>query len=199
MHLRKLIDLYHRIHHDEYWWTIPNLLTLLRIGLAPAMVLCMATGSLYKAFIVVFMASISDMLDGFIARITFSTTHLGAFLDPVADKLFLLTTFCSLVFIDSPLPHIPLWFFLLALARELIIMAGTLFIMLRNPLVNVAPSMWGKLTTFFQLLFILWLFVCHFAEFEPGVLYNILLYALALFSVFSLATYVNRGINYVTR
>lgn len=197
--MTKITDLYHRIYHDELWWTIPNVLTFIRIGLAPALVACMIMGKLELAFVIVLGASLSDMLDGYIARSTESVTHLGAFLDPIADKFFLLSTFCSLVFIDSPLLHVPLWFLILAVLREVIIMLGTLFIMVRNTSVNVSPSIWGKLTTCFQLLFIIWLFVCHFIGFQPGVFYTILLYALTLFSLFSLATYIKRGINYVLK
>ena len=195
--MKKITDLYHRIYHDERWWTIPNILTFIRIGLAPVLVASMIAGKLEQAFIVVLVASLSDMLDGGIARITHSTTHLGAFLDPIADKLFLLTTFCSLVFIDSPLLRVPLWFLLLALVREITIIVGTFFVMIRNTSVNVAPSIWGKLTTCFQLLFIIWLFVCHFTGFQPGILYDTLLYALTLFSLFSLGAYIKRGIHYV--
>ncbi|MFA6527179.1 MAG: CDP-alcohol phosphatidyltransferase family protein, partial [Candidatus Babeliales bacterium] len=138
--MKKITDLYHRIYHDERWWTIPNILTFIRIGLAPVLVASMIAGKLEQAFIVVLVASLSDMLDGGVARFTRSTTHLGAFLDPIADKLFLLTTFCSLVFIDSPLLHVPLWFLLLALVREVTIIVGTFFVMIRNTSVNVAPS-----------------------------------------------------------
>lgn len=193
----KITDLYHRIYHDERWWTIPNILTLIRIGLTPVLVISMVTGKLEQAFIIVLFASLTDMLDGCIARFTHSTTHLGAFLDPIADKLFLLTTFCSLVFVDTPLLHMPLWFLLLAIAREATIMFGTLIVMIRNTSFTVAPSIWGKFTTFFQLLFIIWLFICHFTGFQPGVLNDTLLYALALFSLFSLGTYIKRGITYV--
>lgn len=195
--MKKMTDLYHRIYHDERWWTLPNTLTIIRIALAPVLVACMLLGALELAFGVVIFASLSDMLDGSIARFLQSTTHLGALLDPIADKLFLLTSFCSLAFIPSPLMPIPLWFFCLVVAREATIVIGTTLVMLTNASVTIAPSIWGKLTTFFQLLFIIWVFGCHFIGFQPGILYEVLLYALALFSLFSLGTYIKRGISYV--
>ena len=84
---------------------IPNLLTLLRIILSPVIVILLIQGSFFKALIVFIVAGITDALDGFLARVLHQQTVLGAYLDPIADKALLASSFVTL----SVLHIIPGW------------------------------------------------------------------------------------------
>ena len=91
---------------------------------------------------------ITDSLDGAIARLTDSKTEFGAILDPLADKLLLLSSFCVLAFMD----RVPSWLTVLVIIRDVILMGGyfTLFVV-SGERMAVRPSVIGKATTFFQL------------------------------------------------
>lgn len=99
-------------------------------------------------------AVLSDAIDGFIARIAAQKTPLGAFLDPLADKLLLVSSFICLSLINNLPAQIkfPAWVAVIVITRDLIIMVGTLVIYLITGKLKITPSIWGKATTFFQML-----------------------------------------------
>ncbi len=186
-------NFFEKIACDERWFTLSNGITLLRIILAPLVVVSMYYGWLYCSFTLFMVAAVTDFLDGFIARWTNSSTNLGKVLDPIADKLLLLSSFCALAYIPLPLFQIPSWFVVLLLVREVIIVSGATLLLLCRPTLSIDPLMSGKLTTLFQIIFIGWLFVGYFVW---GVLVKVnsyVLVALALFSLFSLFQYLLRG------
>jgi len=197
MFIRKLSCVWREMSQDKSWLTISNFLTLLRILIIPFIV----TGIMHQlwrlVFVLFLLAGISDVLDGYLARLLGEDTTLGAYLDPIADKLLLISSFASLSFIDSPSFSIPIWFVLLLFAREIIIVGGSTLLIFIGVKFKVNPSVAGKLTTFFQLLFILWLFVCYFANWNPARTYSTLLIVLALFSVASLVHYGVIGARYL--
>ena len=90
--------------------TLANQITILRIMLIPAFVLLVVYGYLGWALVTFLVAGITDALDGLIARRAGQRTSLGAWLDPMADKLLLVTTFIVLTLPSIPLAnHVPLW------------------------------------------------------------------------------------------
>ncbi len=96
-------------------------------------------------------AAITDGLDGFIARVWHLQTRLGTFLDPMADKLLITTSFLTL----SVLKIIPLWLALAVISRDFIIVGGSFLVyMIKNDL-TIQPQPIGKVTTFFQFSYIL--------------------------------------------
>ena len=99
---------------------IPNLLTLLRIILVPVIVILLIQGLFLKALIVFVVAAFSDVLDGFLARILRQKTALGAYLDPIADKALLASSFVTL----SILHVIPGWLAVIVISRDVIILLG---------------------------------------------------------------------------
>ena len=97
--------------------TLANQLTILRIVLIPAFVLLVVYGYLGSALLVFLTAGLTDALDGLIARHAGQRTSLGAWLDPMADKLLLVTTFVILTMPSLPLTNqLPLWLTVLACA-----------------------------------------------------------------------------------
>ncbi|HUT44622.1 MAG TPA: CDP-alcohol phosphatidyltransferase family protein, partial [Desulfobacterales bacterium] len=99
---------------------IPNLLTLFRIILVPVTVIFLIKGDFSKALIVFVVACITDGLDGFFARILKQKTILGSYLDPLADKALIASSFITL----SVLGVIPSWLTVIIISRDFIILLG---------------------------------------------------------------------------
>ena len=192
----KKASFYKEILKDKSWITVSNILTVSRILLTPIIVFGIFKESWNIVFGLIFFVGISDLLDGYLARLLDEGTNLGKILDPLADKFLIISLFSSLAF-RSPSFSIPIWFVILILLRELIIIFGTGIILHLGINVKISPTIWGKLTTFFQLLFIFWLFVCNFFKWMPARTYYILLILLSIFSIFSLFKYIKLGINYL--
>src|ERR1700687_1415883 len=124
--------------------TLPNFLTLLRIIAVPIFLIVVSNHH-YGAGLVLFMlAGITDTVDGVIARLTDSKSELGATLDPLADKLLLVSSFVILTWLGV----IPPWLFILVLTRDVVILAGYLAIYFVSTPMEVDPTLVGKLNTF---------------------------------------------------
>jgi cardiolipin synthase len=171
------------------WLTLSNGLTFLRIVLTPFIVMGIVQRSWGVVFGLLLVAALSDFFDGHLARWRGEQTVLGTYLDPIADKILLVSSFAALSFVDSPSFSIPFWFVFLVFMREMIIIGGAVILFVTRIKFKVSPSIWGKLTTFFQLTFILWLFICYFAGWNPIRTYSVLLVLLAIFSLISLVHY----------
>lgn len=128
--------------------TLANQLTLLRIVLIPAFVLLVVYGYLGWALVVFVAAGLTDALDGLIARRAGQRTSLGAWLDPMADKLLLVTTFIVLTLPDIPLTnHLPLWLTVLVISRDVVIVGVVAIINLAVGPRTFRPTALGKATT----------------------------------------------------
>jgi cardiolipin synthase len=128
--------------------TLPNFLTLLRIIAIPVFLIFLADGNYRAAFMLFLAAGVTDTVDGALARLTDSRSDLGAVLDPMADKLLLLSSFIVLGFTGS----LPSWLVVLVVVRDVIVVLGygAVFVV-DHQWMEVAPSRLGKLSTFFQL------------------------------------------------
>ncbi len=182
---------------DKSWFNISNILTAVRILLTPIIVYSIVNNWWKIAFFLIFIAALTDFLDGFLARLFCEQTQFGAMFDPIADKIFLVACFYTLAFVHSPSFMVPRWFVYLIMFRETLILTGFgIFLIFRSG-VEVRPSIWGKLTTLFQILFIMWIFICYFMGWSPQKTYSVIIIFLALFSVFSLGQYALVGLHYL--
>jgi cardiolipin synthase len=128
--------------------TLANQLTLLRIALIPAFVLLVVYGYLGWALLVFATAGLTDALDGLIARRAGQRTSIGAWLDPMADKLLMVTTFIVLTLPGIPLTnHIPLWLTVAVISRDVVIIGVVAIVNLAVGPRTFTPSIWGKMTT----------------------------------------------------
>jgi cardiolipin synthase len=128
--------------------TLANQLTILRIALVPAFVLLVIYGHLGDALLVFTIAGATDALDGLIARRAGQRTSLGAWLDPVADKLLLVSAFVVLTVPGIPLTnHLPVWLTIIVIARDVVIVAVVAVVNLAIGPRTFKPSLLGKAAT----------------------------------------------------
>jgi cardiolipin synthase len=119
---------------------LPNLLTLTRILLLPFFVATLIYDQYQYALIIFIAASVTDILDGFIARITNQITDFGKILDPVADKFFLVTSFILM----SNIGLIPMWLAIIVISKDLIVVTGSVILYFVTHKLNIEPSILGK-------------------------------------------------------
>ena len=128
--------------------TLANQLTILRILIVPLFVILVVYGYLGWALIVFLTAGVTDALDGLIARRAGQRTSLGAWLDPMADKLLLVTTFVVLTLPEVPLTnHLPLWLTVIVISRDVVIIGVVAIVNLALGPRTFRPSLLGKATT----------------------------------------------------
>ena len=128
--------------------TAANQLTITRMLLIPAFVIELMYGYRGWALITFLTAGATDMLDGLIARTTGQHTELGAWLDPMADKLLLVTMFVMLTLPDiGSANRLPLWFTVLVISRDVAIVLTVAVVNLAVGPRTFRPSIFGKLAT----------------------------------------------------
>jgi cardiolipin synthase (CMP-forming) len=127
--------------------TFPNQLTLLRMVFLPFIIIKLVEGHYGSALILFALAGLSDLLDGLLARTLEQQTVLGQYLDPIADKLLLSTTFLVL----SILHRIPWKFTVLVFSRDISILTASAVLYAIAGLRDFRPSIFGKANTFAQL------------------------------------------------
>lgn len=106
------------------------------------------------AVLIFLLAVLSDFFDGLVARIKKEKSKLGQIIDPLADKLLMLTAFIALYLLNF---DIYLWVVLIVVSRDLIILVGLVVLYFLKIEVTISPTIWGKLTTFFQMFTVLWI------------------------------------------
>ncbi|MCG3205894.1 MAG: CDP-diacylglycerol--glycerol-3-phosphate 3-phosphatidyltransferase [Elusimicrobia bacterium] len=126
---------------------LPNKITILRILLVPLIVIGLIEHQTALVYVLMALCMATDFLDGLIARRTGQHTKLGAFLDPMADKLLLISVFMTLAFMRS----IPMWTFIIVFSRDLLIVLGWFVIFLLTGSSHIEPRPLGKATTAVQM------------------------------------------------
>jgi cardiolipin synthase len=179
--------------------TIPTIFTLTRIIVTPVIVGAMLTGWWGTAFFFFTFACFTDVVDGLLARMLDEKTFLGACLDPVADKLLLISCFFTLAFVATPLFSIPHLFVLFVVSKEVMQIAGALTIYSLCGHLDVQPTFLGKTTTCIQMIFIMWLFACYFFCWVPIKTYYAMLGIMIFFIGASFGQYVRIGLRMLKR
>jgi cardiolipin synthase len=130
--------------------TVPNQLTFLRLGFLPFFVIAIHYRRYDLALAVLILAALTDGLDGLLARSLNQKTKLGAYLDPIADKLLLSSSFVILA-----LNHqISWWLATMVLSRDILILTSAAVILVAVGYRPFPPSIWGKATTAMQILLV---------------------------------------------
>ena len=164
----------------------PNLLTMLRLFILPFLVITILDGHWGVAFALLWLAGVSDGLDGLLARWLQQRTTLGQYLDPIADKLLLSTLFIVLTHVGL----IPRYVTVLVFSRDLGILLIATLLFATNTLRDFRPSLLGKVNTVVQILGVLTVMTCQVIP-RAGLtqLKSLLLWTIAVLAPVSAAEY----------
>lgn len=165
---------------------IPNILTLLRIGMVPWLVVLLQEQQFLASLIVFVVAGVTDALDGYIAKRYNAQTELGAILDPLADKALLVSSYVML----SLMGLIPFWLVVVVVFRDIIIVCGYLVMALSFGSVEMQPLRISKLNTFLQIAFIVVVLAVLAGAAQLGIIVQAMSYAVFISSVASGGAYV---------
>ncbi len=160
--------------------TLPNLISAFRIVLVPFFVLAVLDGRTGRALLIFFIAGISDLLDGFTARLFHVRSRLGMLLDPAGDKLLMTASYIVLTLPSIARPNaIPLGLTALVFLRDILIVVGALIAFRLWRQTAFPPSLLGKLSTAFQVGTVFLVLLLNDLGRAPG--WMIIFYAMAIF------------------
>lgn len=168
--------------------TLANRLTILRILMTPAIAILLLYKYMAAAIALFLLAGITDGLDGLVARTRGQRTELGMVLDPLADKLLLM----SAVVVLTVLKELPRWFTILIVSRDLILIGGAVILYMFVGKMSMPPSWLGKFTTGFQIATVLLAMLDNFAPVLRSVVMPVAFLTTAL-TIGSGLDYVFRG------
>ncbi len=169
--------------------TFPTFLTFVRLALTPLLVIALARHEFTGAVVVLAVALLSDLLDGHLARRWQQESLLGASLDPLADKILIISCYITLILSPSTRLTLPLWFLAVVLTKELVLLAGAAYFGLIKKQLAVKPLLMGKLSMVAQSFLVTWLVACALFQWQPQrTLNSFIAIALALV-IASLAQY----------
>ncbi len=127
--------------------TLPNILTLIRALIAPFVAIAIATEHFVQALALLVVGGLTDIFDGWLARLTKRDNQLGAYLDPIADKLLILACYAGLPFVGL----MPFWLSFLIIGRDVLIVGGFALLQILQAPIRVLPTKISKITTVFQI------------------------------------------------
>lgn len=138
-------------------WTLPNFITLLRLAALPFFLLSIAEGRYGIALGLFVAAGVSDGIDGYLARRFDMRSALGAYLDPIADKLLLMSSYVFLAIPSYPgRVKVPVWLVVMVISRDFLLMLVGLLLILASGPRRFPPTWVGKVTTVTQIVTVLW-------------------------------------------
>jgi cardiolipin synthase (CMP-forming) len=147
--------------------TLANRLTILRILMTPVITVLLLYRQTGAALALFLLAAITDGLDGFVARTRKQRTTLGMVLDPVADKVLLMSAVVTLTI----LKELPRWFTIIVVSRDVLLIGGSVIHYMFLGKIAMPPSWLGKTTTGFQLVTVLWAMLDNFLpQIKPAIL-----------------------------
>jgi cardiolipin synthase (CMP-forming) len=173
--------------------SIPNLITLARILLVPVVVWSIATGRMYLAFMLFLAAAISDAVDGFLAKRFGMKTELGAYLDPLADKVLIVSIYVTLGITGV----IPLWIVILVVSRDFMIVGAIILSWLVNRPVAIRPHMVSKVNTGAQIVFACLVLGSHGFDFDGEPVLTLVMALVAVLTLVSVGLYLAEWIRHM--
>ena len=173
-------------------WTLPIFITLLRLATLPFFLLSIAEGRFGIALVLFVAAGISDGVDGYLARRFAMNSALGAYLDPIADKLLLMSSYLFLAVPSYPaVVKIPVWLAVLVISRDILLMLVALLLILSSNKRRFPPSWLGKVATVTLIVTVLFVLCANVWSWPRSVL-------LIAFGAAATATVLS-GFDYVLR
>jgi cardiolipin synthase len=168
---------------------LSNALTLFRLVLVPTFLIALIYDRLGLALAFFVLAGVTDVLDGFTARYLKQQTILGAYLDPLADKLLMTVSYISLAVASL----MPAWLAVVVVTKDLFVSLGVGILYFPGQKVVAVPTLWGKQTTFLQIVTVVLVLLGALQEIESVDL-RPLFWLTALVTTASGLHYVLRGV-----
>ncbi|MBX6426033.1 MAG: CDP-alcohol phosphatidyltransferase family protein [Variibacter sp.] len=173
--------------------SLPNLITLARILSVPILVWAIAANEMAFAFVLFVAAGISDAVDGFLAKRFGMKSELGAYLDPLADKVLIVSIYVALGISGA----VPRWLVILVVSRDLMIVGAVMLSWLVGKPVTVRPLVISKLNTVAQIVFAGLVLASLGLHFEPGPLLPAVMAVVAALTLLSVAAYVREWVRHM--
>jgi len=165
---------------------VPNILTLWRVAATPILIVLLKDETYHLALVVFILAGVSDALDGYLAKRFAYETRFGAILDPVADKVLLVSCFVMLTLLDL----LPFWLMVLVAFRDVLIVGGYLILVTLNGSVTMHPSLVSKINTAMQILLVTFVLARQSGMSHLAGVVSSLVVVVAVTTVWSGAQYV---------
>ncbi|MEO8054493.1 MAG: CDP-alcohol phosphatidyltransferase family protein [Acidobacteriota bacterium] len=166
-------------------WTLPNFLTFARLVALPFLVMAILGGRAWTALAIFLTAAVTDIVDGYVARRFGMGSPLGAWLDPIADKLFLVSSFVVFALPGTPTAvRIPMWLLVLTIFRDVFILVICLVLFLALGIRSFPPSILGKLTTFLEISTVTAILLVNVKRLDP-VVATVCMWLVAAFATIS--------------
>ena len=172
--------------------TWPNLISLSRLVSLPLIAWLLLENHVLAAFIACVIAGLSDMFDGFVARMLKTQSTVGAYLDPLADKVLLVGVFYLLSYKGWVDP----WLFFIVIFRDLLIIGGALLLFISNKSFNVKPLMVSKINTLLQIVLVAWILGSKALEVEALTISSLLIYSVTTTTIISGIAYMVAWLRY---
>lgn len=178
---------------------LPNLLSFIRLLLVPFVIMFLSQGNFKLAFILFLFCGITDYLDGLIARKFKLQTALGAFLDPLADKILMASTFITLTLkLPEQIFEIPTFITILVISRDFFIVFVAFLLYLIFSIRSFPPTILGKINTVVQISTILMVILSNIYP-EIGFLLNYFYILLLISAILSGFHYLTRTLNWLKK
>jgi cardiolipin synthase len=173
--------------------TFPNLITLARILSVPVLVWAIASGEMLIAFGLFVAAGVSDLVDGFLAKRFNMTSEIGAYLDPLADKVLIVSIYVALGITGA----IPRWLVILVVSRDIMIVGAIILSWLAGKPVELRPLFVSKLNTAAQIIFACLVLASLGFKFDAGPVQTIAMALVAILTLLSVAFYVAEWVRHL--
>jgi len=173
--------------------SIPNLITLARILLVPVLVWAIISGEMQLAFLLFLVAGISDAIDGFLAKRFNMATVLGAYLDPLADKVLIVSIYVALGFVGA----LPAWLVILVVSRDIMIVGAVMLSWLIGRPVAIRPALVSKLNTAAQIVFATVKLASLGLGFSAEPLLTLLMALVVVLSLISIGIYLREWVRHM--
>ena len=171
--------------------TLPNFITLFRMAITPFLVLAVNDHDFQLALWILIVGGITDAVDGWLARTLNARSVIGAFLDPIADKLMLTVAYVSLTIPQGQQVLIPLWLAIMALFRDFLIVLVAVILYAVEGVKSFPPSILGKATTFMHVVTVCVVLLANLVTVQ-GLVLTVCFYV-------SFALVILSGFNYLYR
>jgi cardiolipin synthase (CMP-forming) len=169
---------------------LPNLITIGRILMVPVVVWAIASNEMKAAFVLFLLAGVSDAVDGFLAKRFHMKSELGAYLDPLADKVLIVSIYVALGITES----IPRWIVILVVSRDILIVGGIMVASLLGKPMWVRPVLVSKLNTVAQIVYACLVLAALAFGFTAQTGERVLMVAVAVLTLASIGFYMREWV-----